>query len=72
MAKLLVKVDNILKPSSISFEDYTMQFSVSGLHPKPTNLDDDAAYQFMMSWITQSKDPNTAITVEPIVKEKVK
>jgi hypothetical protein len=24
MVKLLVKVNNILKPSSISFEDYTM------------------------------------------------
>jgi hypothetical protein len=49
-----------------------MQFSVPCLHLKLTNLDDDAAYQFMMSWITRSKDPNAAITVEPIVEEKVK
>ena len=37
-AQLLIKIDSILKPTTIDFDNYTFSFSVPWVHTKPTDL----------------------------------
>ena len=69
-AKLLSKIDNILKPKTISFQDYyVMTFSIAR-HPTPTSLDDEDSYKFMVSWAIDTKtNVSASVTVEPVVPE---
>lgn len=71
-AKILSKVDSILKPPSISFDDYIVTFAIPRIHPKVTSLDDEDAYKFMVGRASKSKDPNAAINVEPIIPNEVR
>jgi len=73
-AKLLSKVDSILKPTTIAFQDYVVTFSVAHRHPTPTNLDDEDSYKFMVNRAIDSKTNISAcITVEPVTpKSKMK
>jgi hypothetical protein len=69
-AKLLSKVDSILKPKTIEFQDYVMTFSVAHCHPTPTNLDDEDSYKFMVDQAIDSKtNISASITIEPVVPE---
>jgi hypothetical protein len=70
-AKILSKVDSILKPASISIDDYIVTFTIPRIHPKVTSLDDEDAYKFMVGWASKSKDPNAVINVEPIIPNEV-
>jgi hypothetical protein len=70
-AKILSKVDSILKPASISFDDYIVTFTIPRIHPKATSLDDEDAYKFMIGRASKSKDPNAAINIEPIIPNEV-
>jgi hypothetical protein len=65
MAQLLVKIDGILKPTTIAFEDYVFSFSVPRVHTKPTDLTDEDSYKFMVERALKSKDPAVTITIEP-------
>ena len=65
-AQLLVKVDTILKPETIAFEDYTFSFTVPRYHTKPTDLSDDGeTYKFMIERALKAKDPSVTLIVEP-------
>jgi hypothetical protein len=70
-AKILSKVDAILKPASISFNNYIVTFTIPRIHPKVTSLDDEDAYKFMVGRASKSKDPNAVINVEPIIPNEV-
>ena len=70
-AKILSKVDSILKPTTISFDDYIVTFTIPRIHPKVTSLDDEDAYKFMVGRASKSKDPNAIINVEPIIPDEV-
>jgi hypothetical protein len=70
-AKLLVKIENVLKPELLSFDDYRVSFSIARLHPKPTELANEDTYQFMTSRASRSKDPCAAIMIEPVIPDNV-
>lgn len=70
-AQLLVKIDKVLKPKKISFNNYDITFSIPRVHPKPTMLSDEGSYKFMVSQASKGKDPNVLVTVEPIIPDKV-
>jgi hypothetical protein len=72
-AKLLVKIEGILKPELLSFDDYCVSFSIARLHPKPTELANGDTYQFMTSRASRSslRDPCAAITIEPVIANDV-
>lgn len=63
-AQMLVKVDSILKPVSIAFEDYAFYFSVPRIHAKATDLTDEESYRFMIERALKGKDPSVSITIE--------
>jgi hypothetical protein len=69
-AKVLAKIDSVVKPTFLSFDDYTIKFTVPRVHPKPTNLEDEDAYRFMVGRTSKSKDPCAALVVEPIIPEE--
>ena len=69
-AQLLVKIDAILNPATIAFEDYTVTFSVPRIHTKPTDLTNDISYRFMVERALRGKDPSASITVEPKAHHK--
>jgi hypothetical protein len=68
-AKVLAKIC-VYKPTFLSFDDYTIKFTVPRVHPKPTNLEDEDAYRFMVGRTSKSKDPCAALVVEPIIPEE--
>lgn len=70
-AKVLVKIEGILKPEVLLYDNYRVTFSIARLHPKPTELTGDDTYQFMINRATRSKDPAVTITVEPLVHATV-
>ncbi len=70
-AQLLVKIDKVLKPKKISFDDYDITFSIPRVHPKPTVLNDEGSYKFMVSRASKGKAPNVSVTVEPVIPRQV-
>ncbi|KJA25112.1 hypothetical protein HYPSUDRAFT_161274 [Hypholoma sublateritium FD-334 SS-4] len=70
MAQLLVKIDGILNPATIAFEDYAFTFSVPRIHTKATDLTDEDSYSFMVERALKGKDPAVSITVEPRLRRK--
>jgi len=69
-AQLLVKIDGILKPTTIDFDDYTFSFSVPRVHMKLTELTDEDSYKFMVKCASQGKDPPMNLTIEPKPQSK--
>lgn len=70
VAQLLVKIERILTPATIAFEDYACTFSVPRIHTKPTDLTNDDSYNFMVERALKGKDPAVSITVEPKLRRK--
>ena len=70
-AKVLAKIDSIIKPAFLSFDNYTIKFTIPQVHPKPTNLEDEDAYRCMVGRASKSKDPCVALVVEPIIPDEV-
>jgi hypothetical protein len=60
-AQLLVKINNILKPKFIPFEDYAIRFTIPRVHTKPTDLDDEEVYNFMTGRL-QIKDSDVSVS----------
>ena len=69
-AQLLIKIDGILKPTTIDFDDYTFSFSVPWVHTKPTDLSDEDSYRFMVEHACKGKDPAVNLTIEPKLHSK--
>ena len=69
-AQLLVKIDGILKLTTIDFDDYTFSFSVPRVHTKPTELTDEDSYKFMVERASKGKDPTVNLTIEPKPQSK--
>ena len=64
-AQLLVKISSILKPTKLEFENYGLSFTVPRVHTKPTSLDDETSYNFMVDRALRSKDPAVSLIIEP-------
>jgi len=64
-AQLLVKIDSILKPTTINFDNYTFSFSVPQVHTKPTDLTNEDSYRFMIKHTCKGKEPAVNLTIEP-------
>ena len=44
-AKVLAKIDSVIKPAFLSFDNYSIKFTVLRVHPKPKNLEDIGSWQ---------------------------
>ena len=67
-AQTLTRVEKVLKPPTISFDDYKVTFTVPRLQ-KTTDLEDEESYEFMIGRATRSGDPTAVICIEPLVPE---
>jgi hypothetical protein len=64
-SQLLVKIDNILKPTQLEFGNYAFYFTVPRVHTMATSLDDEASYAFMVDRALKGKDPAVCLSIEP-------
>ena len=69
-AQTLTRVEKILKPPTISFNDYKVTFAVPRLQ-KTTDLEDEQSYAFMVGRATRSGDPTAVICFEPLIPQEV-
>jgi hypothetical protein len=69
-AQTLTHVEKVLKPPTISFDDYKMTFTVPQLQ-KTTELGDKQSYEFMIGHATRSGDPTAIICIEPLIPDGV-
>jgi hypothetical protein len=64
-AQLLMKISNILKPAKLEFDNYGFSSTVPHVHTKPTSLDDETSYTFMVDRALRSKDSAVNLIIEP-------
>lgn len=64
IAQILVKIDSVLHPPSLSLDHYDIKFAIPRVSPNPMTLSDDASYQFLLSRATKPKDPNATLMIE--------
>ena len=69
-AQILVKISTAIKPTNINFNNYTLQFSVTHLVPKPgMPIDSEGDYLFMIEQAVKTKTLMVSITINEDVKE---
>jgi len=69
-AQILVKISTAIKPKNIKFDDYTLQFSITHLVPKPgMPIDLEGDYLFMIKQAVKTKTPMVSITINEDAKE---
>jgi hypothetical protein len=69
-AQILVKISTTIKPKNINFDDYTLQFSITRLVPKPgMPIDLEGDYLFMIEQAVKTKTPMVSITIDEDAKE---
>ena len=72
-AQVMAKIDMILKPATISYNDYSIQFSVPHYSPQLMLLDGSEKYTHMIKYALKAKSCLSAqIVIEPKVTEKQK
>jgi len=69
-AQALMRIGKVLKPPTISFDNYKVTFMVPRLQ-KTTDLEDEQSYGFMVGRATRSSDPTAIICIEPLIPEGV-
>ena len=69
-AQALTRIEKVLKPPTISFDNYKVTFMVPRLQ-KTTDLEDEQSYGFMVGRATCSSDPTAIICIEPLIPEGV-
>ena len=69
-AQLLVKINSILKLTTIDFYNYMFSFLVPCIHTKPTELTNEDSYKFMVECASKGKDPSMNLTIEPKPQSK--
>lgn len=61
-AQLLVKINSILKLTTIDFDNHMFSFLVPQVHTKPTELTNEDSYKFMVEHASKGKDPSVNLT----------
>lgn len=69
----MAKIDSILKPATISYDDYDITFGIPCYSPQPMLLDDNNKYLYMVDHALKAKSgPSAKIVIEAKVLEKKK
>ena len=72
-AQLLAKIDSLLKPATINYDDYDISFVILCCSPQPMPLDSNDKYLYMVEHSLKAKtSPSAKILIEAKVLEKVK
>lgn len=72
-AQLMAKIESILKPATIRYEDYNGTFAIPRHSPQPMPLNDAEKYAFLVERALKTKnDPAVKIVVEARVIETPK
>jgi hypothetical protein len=70
-AQIMAKIDSILKPRTISYDDYDITFAIPRYSPQPMLLDDNDKYLYMVEHALKAKSgPCAKIVIEARVSEK--
>jgi len=70
-AQTMAKIDLILKPITISYDDYNITFAIPCYSPQPMLLDDNDKYLYMVEHMLKAKSgPCAKIMIEVRVLEK--
>ena len=72
-AQVMAKIDLLLKPATISYDDYNVQFSIPWYSPQPMPLDNCEKYTYMAECILKGKSsPSAKILIKGKVTKKQK
>jgi len=70
-AQIMAKINLILKPVTISYDDYDITFAIPHYSPQPMLLDDNNKYLYMVEHALKAKSgPCAKIMIEARVLEK--
>ena len=70
-AQIMAKIDSILKPRTISYDDYDIAFTIPCYSPQPMLLDNNDKYLYMVEHMLKAKSgPCVKIMIEVRVSEK--
>jgi hypothetical protein len=70
-AQIMAKIDSILQPVTISYDDYDITFAIPRYSPQPMLLDDNDKYLYMVEHALKAKSgPCVKIVIEARVLEK--
>jgi hypothetical protein len=70
-AQVMAKIDSLLKPTTISYDDYEISFIISHYLPQPMPLDGNNKYLYMVEHALKAKSgPSAKILIEAKVLEK--
>ncbi|KAF8229010.1 hypothetical protein L208DRAFT_1288457, partial [Tricholoma matsutake] len=72
-AQVMAKIDMILKPATISYDNYNVQFAIPHYSPQLMPLDGSEKYTYMVKYALKAKSsPSAKIVIEAKVTEKQK
>ncbi|KAF8240972.1 hypothetical protein L208DRAFT_1230276 [Tricholoma matsutake] len=66
-AQVMAKIDSLLKPTTISYDDYDITFAIPCYSPQPMVLDTKEKYAYLVEHALKAKTPSVKI----IIKAKV-
>ena len=70
-AQVMVKIDSLLKPTTISYYEYEISFIIPCYSPQPMLLDSNNKYLYMVEHALKAKSgPSAKILIEAKVLEK--
>jgi hypothetical protein len=73
--QVMAKIDSLLKPATISYDDYEISFAIPRYSPQPMALDGNNKYLYMVEHALKAKSgPSAKILIEAkaLVPEKVR
>ena len=72
-AQVMAKINLLLKPETISYDNYNVQFSIPWYSPQPMSLDNCEKYTYMVEYALKVKSsPPAKILIEGKVTERQK
>jgi hypothetical protein len=71
-AQVMAKIDSILKPPTIAYDDYNIMFTVPRYSPHPMPLDSEEKYAYLVEHALKAKSPSVKIIIEAKGSEKKK
>lgn len=72
-AQVMAKIDSLLKPATINYDDYDISFVIPRYSPQPMPLDGNDKYLYMVEQSLKAKSgPSAKILIEAKVLEKVR
>ncbi|KAG0701026.1 hypothetical protein DFH29DRAFT_876205 [Suillus ampliporus] len=69
-AQLLVKIDNEMKPATISFDNYIVSFTIPHLSPSPLAITNQKDYDELIGQVKKAKDLTATVYVQEMQNVK--